>query len=325
MRYVVIGAGAIGGTVAARLHEAGREVVAIARGAHLEAIREHGLRVEEPDRSRTVALATAAGVGEVDWRPDDVALMCTKTQDSERLLDALRAVAPEVTVACLQNGVANERLAAARFANVQAVYVVLPSEHLEPGRVVGYSGPVPGVLDVGRYPRGVDEVTERIADGLGAAGYSSRALTDVMPWKYRKLLVNLANAAEAACGPDDPGLRDLVRAARSEGERCLDAAGIGYASRADDRRRADGFVNFRAAGGRDRSGGSTWQSLRRGTGSVEAQYLNGEIVSLGREHGVPTPVNELLLSTVTAMARDREQPGSRSADELLAAAGGRAD
>jgi 2-dehydropantoate 2-reductase len=325
MRYVVIGAGAIGGTVAARLHEAGREVVAIARGAHLEAIREHGLRIEEPDRSRTVRLVTAADIGEVDWRPDDVALMCTKTQDSEPLLDALRAAAPDVAVACLQNGVANERLAAARFANVQAVYVVLPAEHLEPGLVVGYSGPVPGVLDVGRYPRGVDEVTERIADGLSAAGYSSRALTDVMPWKYRKLLVNLANAAEAACGPDDPGLRDLVRAARSEGERCLDAAGIGYASGADDRRRADGFLDFRAAGGHARSGGSTWQSLRRGTGSVEAQYLNGEIVSLGREHRVPTPVNELLLSTVTAMARDREQPGSRSAAELLAHAGSRMD
>jgi 2-dehydropantoate 2-reductase len=325
MRYVVIGAGAIGGTVAARLHEAGREVVAIARGAHLAAIREHGLRVEEPDRSRTVALATAAGVGEVDWRPDDIALMCTKTQDSAQILDDLRTAAPDVTVACLQNGVANERLAAARFANVQAVYVVLPTEHLEPGLVVGYSGPVPGVLDVGRYPRGVDEVTERIADGLGAAGYSSRAVTDVMPWKYRKLLVNLTNAAEAACGPDDPGLPDLIRVARSEGERCFAAAGIAYASGADDRRRAAGFLNFRPAGEHRRSGGSTWQSLHRGTGSVEAEYLNGEIVSIGREHGVPTPVNGLLLSTITAMARDREQPGSRSAAELLADAGGRAD
>jgi 2-dehydropantoate 2-reductase len=325
VRFVVIGAGAIGGTVAARLHEAGREVVAIARGAHLAAIREHGLRVEEPDRSRTVRLATAADVGEIDWRPDDVALMCTKTQDSEAILDALRAVAPDVTVACLQNGVANERLAAARFANVQAVYVVLPAEHLEPGLVVGYSGPVPGILDVGRYPREVDEITERISDGLGAAGYSSSALVEVMPWKYRKLLVNLANAAEAACGPDDPGLRDLVRAARAEGERSLDAAGIGYASGADDRRRADGFVTFRPAGEHARAGGSTWQSLRRGTGSVEAQFLNGEIVSVGREHGVPTPVNEVLLSTITAMARDREQPGARSAAELLAAAVGRAD
>jgi 2-dehydropantoate 2-reductase len=323
MRYVVIGAGAIGGTVAARLHEAGREVVAVARGAHLAAIREHGLRLDEPDRSRTVALATAADVTGIDWRPGDVAMVCTKTQDSAQILDQLHAVAPDVPVACLQNGVANERLAATRFANVQAVCVVLPAEHLEPGRVVAFSGPVAGVLDVGRYPREVDEVTERIADGLSAAGFSSRATTEIMPWKYRKLLVNLGNAAEAACGPDDPALDELAGAARAEGRRCLQAAGIAFATSADDRRRRDGFLQIRAVDGRDRTGGSTWQSLRRGTGSVEAEYLNGEIMSLGREHGVPTPVNQLLLETATAMARDREPPGSRSAADLLALLEGR--
>lgn len=320
MRYVVIGAGAIGGTVAARLHDAGREVVAVARGAHLAAIQEHGLRLDEPDRSRTVRLAAVGDVAEVDWRPGDVAMVCTKTQDSEQVLDGLRAVAPDVPVACLQNGVANERLAAARFANVQAVYVVVPAEHLEPGLVVCFSGPVAGVLDVGRYPREVDEVTERIAGGLSAAGFSSRATTEIMPWKFRKLLVNLANAAEAACGPDDPAIGALVEVARAEGRRCLDAAGIRYATGADDRRRRDGFLQIRTVPGHDRNGGSTWQSLRRGLGTVEVDSLNGEIVSLGREHGVPTPVNALLLETATTMARDRERPGSRSAADLLAAA-----
>lgn len=317
MRYVVIGTGAIGGTVAARLHGAGREVVAVARGAHLAAIREHGLRLDDPDRSRTVRLAAVGDVAQVDWRPDDVALLCTKTQDTEPVLDQLRAVAPDVTAVCLQNGVANERLAAARFANVQAVYVVLPAEHLEPGVVIAYSAPVAGVLDVGRYPRGVDEVTERIADGLTAAGFSSRAGTDVMRWKYRKLLVNLANAAEAACGPDDPELGALVRAASAEGRRCLDAAGIAVASSAEYQGRSDGFVAERPVAGRARPGGSTWQSLLRGLGTVEVDSLNGEVVALGRAHGVPTPVNERLLDTVTAMARDREPPGSRSAADLL--------
>lgn len=317
MRYVVIGTGAIGGTVAARLHGAGREVVAVARGAHLAAIREHGLRLDDPDRSRTVRLAAVGDVAEVDWRPDDVALLCTKTQDTGPVLDGLHAAAPDVAVVCLQNGVANERLAAARFANVQAVYVVLPAEHLEPGVVVAYSAPVAGVLDVGRYPRGVDEVTERIADGLTAAGFSSRAGTDVMRWKYRKLLVNLANAAEAACGPDDPELGALVRAARAEGRRCLDAAGIAFATSAEYQGRSDGFVAERPVAGRTRPGGSTWQSLQRGLGTVEVDGLNGEVVALGRAHGVPTPVNERLLDTVTAMARDREPPGSRSAADLL--------
>ena len=72
-----------------------------------------------------------------------------------------------------------------------------------------------------------------------------------------------------------------------------------------------------AAGAR-RGGGSSWQSLTRGTGSIEADYLNGEIVLLGREHGVPTPVNELLQRLANQFARERRAPGSITAGELAA-------
>jgi len=286
-------------------------------------MREHGLRVDEPDRSRTVRLAVAGAVAEVDWRPDDVALLCTKSQDSEALLDDLRAAAPDVAVACVQNGVVNERLAAQRFARVQGVYVLVPAEHLEPGRVAGFSAPSAGVLDVGRYPDGVDELSTRIADDLTAAGYSSRAVEAIMPWKYAKLLVNLGNAADAACGLDDPDVKELGERARAEGERCLDAAGIKAVGPDEVRERRNGNVSILPVGDRERPGGSsTWQSLRRGSGGVEAEHLNGEIVALGREHGVPTPVNEVLLRTVTDMARDGEEAGSRTGRDLLAAAGG---
>lgn len=320
MRYVVIGAGAIGGTVGGRLAEAGREVVLVARGAHLAALRGSGLRLDEPDRSRTLRLPAAGDVAEVGWRAGDVALLCTKTQDTEAVLDALRAAAPDVPVVCAQNGVANERFAAARFAAVQAMCVVLPAEHLTPGRVVAYSAPVAGVLDVGRYPAGADELSERICADLTAAGFSSRADPAVMRAKYRKLLLNLANAAEAACGPEGPHLAELAAAARAEGERCLAAAGIEVLSVEEERVRRDGVVTERPVAGAVRGGGSTWQSLRRGAGSVEAAFLNGEIVELGRRHGVPTPVNALLLDTVTRMAAGAEQPGGRDAGQLLAAA-----
>ena len=56
----------------------------------------------------------------------------------------------------------------------------------------------------------------------------------------------------------------------------------------------------------------------RGTGTVEADYLNGEIVLLGREHGVPTPVNDVLQRTANAFARERREPGSMSVAELTA-------
>ena len=69
--------------------------------------------------------------------------------------------------------------------------------------------------------------------------------------------------------------------------------------------------------GTERVHGSTWQSLARRTGSIEAEYINGEFVLLGRTHGVPTPVNETLLRLVDVSARERRAPGSTAATEIL--------
>ena len=70
--------------------------------------------------------------------------------------------------------------------------------------------------------------------------------------------------------------------------------------------------------GNERGGGSSWQSLTRGTGSIEADYLNGEIVLLGREFGVPTPVNEVLQRLANRAASDRRAPGGLTPTEVLA-------
>ena len=71
------------------------------------------------------------------------------------------------------------------------------------------------------------------------------------------------------------------------------------------------------AANRSRPGASSWQSLARGTGSIEADYLNGEIVLLGRLFGVPTPVNLLLQQLAAAAAREGDRPGSLEVDELI--------
>lgn len=316
-RYVVLGPGAVGGVIGGRLHEAGHDVVLVARGAHLETLRRRGLRVDEPGRSRVLAVRVVGAPGDVDWRPGDVTLLATKTQDSAGALDALARAAPAVPVACAQNGVANERLAAERFAEVQAICVMLPAEHLEPGRVVAYSAPIPGILDVGRYPTGTDALTDRIAADLRGAGFSSLADPAVMRAKYGKLLSNLGNAAEAACGPDDPELAALVMAARTEGERCLAAAGITFVPATEEAARRGDLITMHPVAGATRRGGSSWQSLARATGSIEAEFLNGEMVELGRQHGVPTPVNAMLQRVAVQMARRSELPGSRCAAGML--------
>jgi 2-dehydropantoate 2-reductase len=71
--------------------------------------------------------------------------------------------------------------------------------------------------------------------------------------------------------------------------------------------------------GHPRGGGSSWQSITRGTGSIETDYLSGEIVLLGRLHGVPTPVNATLQRIANEHARQAIPPGTSTVAELTAA------
>jgi 2-dehydropantoate 2-reductase len=312
MRFVVYGAGAVGGVIGARLFQQGHEVTLIARGAHYEAIRDRGLRLETPDESLTLPIPVADRPAEVKFAGGDVVLLAMKTQDTAAALTELSAAAPpEVIIASAQNGVENERLALRRFPEVYGVCVLLPASFLEPGVVETYMAPVFGRLDVGRYPRGEDETAGALAGAFTGAGFEAEVRPDIMRFKYGKLVTNLGNAVEAVIGPGEAG-REIARMAREEGAACLRVAGI------EAERGVTVLARARPVRGRDRVGGSTHQSLQRGTGTIEADYLNGEIVLLGREHGVPTPVNELLRSLANRMAREGLSPGLMTAEEFLA-------
>ncbi|MBP2364964.1 ketopantoate reductase family protein [Pseudonocardia parietis] len=318
---MVIGAGAVGGTIGARLHGAGRDVVLVARGAHLDAIRSDGLRLDSPDGSTVHRIPAVGSVAAVPWAPGDVAVLAVKSQDTGPVLAELTAVAPGVTVVCAQNGVANERAAAERFDRVQAMLVILPAEHYEPGVVIASSAPLAGVLDVGTHPSGADATSAAIAADLTAAGFASRADPAVMDAKYGKLLTNLGNAVDAICGVADPVARRVIEAATAEGEACFAAAGITARTGDDDRVRRAGIITEQPVAGQSRRGSSSWQSLSRGAGSIEARYLNGEIIALGSTYRVPTPVNAEVLRVAEEMAAAGEPPASRPAADLLTVVG----
>ena len=318
-RYVIFGAGAIGGVMAALLDRAGLEVAVIARGAHLAAIRERGLTLRTPEGDATVRVPAAGSAGEIRWRDDDVAVLAVKSQDTDAAVHDLAVAAPpSLVVVCAQNGVANERAALRRFENTLGMLVICPATHLAPRVVEAESSPCPGVMDVGRFPGGVDTVAEEVAAALRAATFDSRAVPDVMRWKYAKLLSNLGNAVEAVCGPR-VGEGELHKVVRGEGEAVLRAAGIAHASPAEDAARRGDLISIRPIEGRRRIGSSSWQSLARAAGSIEADYLNGEIVLLGRLHEVPAPANALLQRLANRMARERLLPGSMGEGEVLAA------
>jgi 2-dehydropantoate 2-reductase len=322
MRYVIYGAGGVGGVIAARLLQQGHEVVLIARGAHLDALRKGGLVFRSPRESVTLDVHAVGHPGEIEFRTDDVVFLTMKTQHTADALRALRAAAGEdAAVVCCQNGVANERMALRLFASVYAMVVILPASHLAPGEVDTEATGCGGILDAGRYPAGSDERIERVAADLQACGFSALPDPAVMRWKYAKLLMNVMNAMQAACelGPDVASeAREVARQLRREALACYAAAGIDCASADEVRERRGNLIELAPVQGRSRSGGSSWQSLARGTGDIEADYLNGEIVLLGRLHGVPTPANRVLQRVAGRMARERAAPGSLTLAELQA-------
>jgi len=333
MRWIIYGAGAVGGTIGARLHMAGESVVLIARGAHAQSLGKDGMtfispgqngtpdRPEPPEVVKRLQIAVVDHPAQLQPAREDVVVLCMKTQHTETALADLSASGfLEQPIFCAQNGVENERLAARRFPNVYATVVNLPALHLEPGVIATYggaAGQAGGVLDSGRYPGSVDQHAERVCEGLCMAGFEAAATSTVMAEKYTKLLLNLGNALELLLLNRDEFVA-AGRALRAEAVACYDAAGIDYVPvKTYVARNSDIYqpVDLPSA---PRGGGSTWQSLQRGASDVETDFLNGEIALLGCLHGVPTPHNDRVQQLAREVIASRREARTLTWAEIAA-------
>ncbi len=347
MRYVIVGAGSIGGTVAARLAQYDSQPpLVIARGDNAEAIRSNGLLLRSPDDEVRVDAPVVTAPEQAELTTDDVLVFATKThQLPEALLgwvdqpvhDAageMVGVAGELLPAVTAlNGVEAERLALRFFRRVYGACVWLPAVHLAPGEFSVRIAPVSGIFIIGRYGQPIDEtdaahddtLLESLRSDWERATFRVHIVDEVMPWKYRKLLANLGNAVEALAGSRTEGVDDIYAAAREEGLQTYAAAGIGIPS--DDEEatwRADHFHIRPVAGADGPMGGSSWQSLMRGSGSIETDYLNGEIARIARSAGIAAPVNEALQRLARRAAAERRPVASLTTTELRAAVFGSA-
>jgi 2-dehydropantoate 2-reductase len=310
MRFVIFGAGAIGGVVGARLHQSGYDVALIARGAHHDAIAAGGLILETPVDTTVHRIPVAKNPAALGITDDDVVLLAVKSQDTKGALEDLRDAAPHgVPVVLLQNGVENERTALRILPEVYGGVVLSPTAHLEPGIVQAFGTGTTGKIDVGRFPHGVDDTVTAVTGALSASRFQSLPNPDIMSAKYAKLIDNLANAAQAVCGVGAPGLDELIDVAREEGRAVLDAAQINYLP-ANPENQPQRFLweGIGEIPGRPPAGGSTWQSLTRGT-TLETDYLTGEIVFQARLAGSRAPLNELFLELINQTVRERLAPG----------------
>ena len=315
-RFIIYGAGGIGGTIGARLFQRGHEVVLIARGAHFRAIEEDGLRFVTPVHDARIRIPAADHPSRVDFRDGDVVILCVKSQHSEGALSDLYGAASDaVPVVCCQNGVVNERMALRRFGRVYGMNVMVGGVHLDPGEVFNSSENPAGMLDIGCFPSGIDPLAENIAEALTDAGFSSLPNASIMDQKYGKLVANLGNAVQPVCGEDAGQVLELLR---EEAAECYRAAEIEWIDmRTFMAGRESSSQRLRSIPGHARPGGSSWQSVQRGTGNIETDFLNGEIAQLGRLHGIPTPANVVMQRLGNRVARERLPMGSFSTETVL--------
>ena len=323
-RYVIIGAGALGTSLAAQLHESGVRSVLVGRPPHVEVLRERGLRYVRPhDVSLLLELDVRTEDELAELEPDDVLVITTKTQDLEEALVewAWRPVsdgriAADLPVITVQNGLEAESRALRRFRTVLGASVNLPAGFVEPGVVEVRSHPTVAIVTIGPSPAGPSELAQQVAADWGRSGYAVEVVEDVTRWKAAKLLFNVNNAVDVFSG-DPNAVTELKARLVAEARAVLDRARIETADRAEHTIDTSGFVvTPRPA---DRPWGmSTWQSFARaGTSGHEVDFLNGEVVLLGRLHGVPTPLNESVQRILGASFRAGEAPGTRSIDEVL--------
>jgi 2-dehydropantoate 2-reductase len=332
-RYVIIGAGAIGGTVGGVLARAGTSTLLVARGPNAEVLAAAGITLRTPDGTFRTEVGAPSRAHDVRLTDRDVLVFATKTHQLDAALQewvdqpvhgphGVIGTAGELLPAMTAlNGVAAEEKALRYFRRVFGVCVWLPAVHLEPGEVIVRSWPVVGQFHIARWPASVStqadaELLTGVAEAWSAAGILVRTPDDVAPWKYNKLLSNLGNAV-GALSTEPADANDVVIAVRREGENVLRHAGIDFVSfETSTAARADGPTIRPVPGWNGGPSNSTWQSLSRKTGGVETDFLNGEIVRLAHRHGLMAPLNAALTRVAREAVRSGLGPSRYSAARL---------
>ena len=315
MRYIIYGAGGIGSIMGGYLVRTGHDAILIGRPGHVNAVNKNGLKLITPTGTHVLRIPAVTGPEQIDFTPNDAILLCAKGQNTEGAMKDLKAVVNDVPVLCFQNGVRNEEIAAEYFSRVYGVMVRVGAVYLTDGEVTARRDP-PGWYVIGRYPKGTDEMAENVAAGIEEAGYFVRVVDDVMPYKWGKLMANVGNAVGAITNGDWKSMMPIFRAVSKEAAEIVKKAGIHWISQEDVAKSwpeitapLRGQLNTEAQS-------STWQSLARHQGSVETDFLNGEIVRVAKRLGLQAPINEKLVEITYEMAEKQEPPGKYAIDQL---------
>ena len=298
MRIAVIGTGGIGGPYGASLAKAGADVTFVARGAHLAAMREDGLRIEG-DRGETHIQSAQATDKIAEIGTVDIVLCCVKLWDLKAVAEQIRAViGPQTAVIPLQNGID----AAERLSSILGKEAVMGGMAFVTGAIVA-----PGVIrQTGTYQRmtfgeldgRISERGRRLRDLCEAAGFEGVLSPDIMVpvWEKFILLVPLSGLNALTRLPlgkwrDDPDLLALYVEALRETVSVGVAEGVRLPSDIVDRT----LAQMRSMPPHHTT--SMGNDLIRGN-RLELPWFAGKVVELSRRHGIKTPVNGFIYAAL---------------------------
>ncbi|MGD8883322.1 MAG: 2-dehydropantoate 2-reductase [Desulfobacterales bacterium] len=291
MRIAVMGTGGTGGYFGGLLARAGEEVTFIARGAHLEAIRKSGLAIKSVLAGDFNIPAKVTDKPQ-DMGPVDLVLFCVKAYDNAAATDQIRPlIGPETVVLSVQNGIDNEQQIGALIGPEHVVGCVsYVSSTIESPGVIAQTGG-PGKIVLGEMQGGTSVRTEALQSTLQNSGIAAELHSDIQVALWQKFLgicgVNGVTALTRlpmgeilACEET----RKLMRGTMQEVETVARASGAKLPEGCVDQS-MDFFSSVESS-----VRGSMYYDLAAGR-RLELEVLNGKVVRLGNEHGIPTPIN----------------------------------
>ena len=338
-RILVMGAGGIGGIVAATLTEVGSAVTAVSTNPAIRAaVDQAGYRLIDEGEERTVK-------GWIAPAPEGKYDLCVLATQPPNVEDAARTALPHLAedgqVVVLQNGLCEERIAAiAGEDRVIGAIVAWGASMVEPGR---YERTAAGGFQIGRLAGTFDADLRRVAELLEAIGPVT-ITQNLRGARWSKLALNCAVSALGTIAGERLGplvrvrryrrlaleaMTECVDVARAEGVRLEKVAGtldLEWIALTDADRASRGSASLTAKHALLLAVGLRYRRMRSSMlaaierGRTPAiDFLNGEVVTRGQPHGVATPVNARIVEAVWAIAQGRLRSSRETLDQVCAA------
>lgn len=330
MQVAIVGAGAVGLNLAARLRLAGTSVRLIARRDDAaRAIAREGIRLEDPatGRAHLAQVDVACGIAALRNLVHTPVLVCVRSGQTADLAAELSRVVPRAVVASAQNDVDNEALLARHFAEVIGIVVRQTCTRRDDRSVLATGA---GRLVVGSHPTGMTRTAHALADCFEAAGFDVARSDAIGADKWLKLCVNFLSSVNALVVRSEHSHEAFVQLK----QRLLEEARATFAAAGIRPRSCDGadrgidaeIESLRAAW----EAGTTaralplynacWAALSDPNRPLESDLHHRRLLELAARSGTPAPTHAVMLEAVLDAYQNRRGPECCSAGELLARA-----